>query len=247
MSQHQNDGRPPSAGAATAEPAGSAPLDGAPISFFDMVLGGDSLLALVVSLVASAFFVVPLWIILKRAGFSPWLSLLALTGIGGLIVEILLAVLAWPALAVQPAKRARRVIGLMFLIPISVVIPLVPVLFWMPARILRKAGYSGWWVITLLIPIVGFFMVWVFAFVRWPALSAAGSYQPARLATAPAATASETPAPKRARRRTGDANAAKPAYRYAKDGPAARLAAAVFGAGAIVVPESGDMNPRQKA
>jgi len=41
MSQHQNDGRPPSAGAATAEPAGSAPLDGAPISFLDMVLGGD--------------------------------------------------------------------------------------------------------------------------------------------------------------------------------------------------------------
>ena len=35
-------------------------------------------------------------------------------------------------------------------------------------RILQKAGYSGWWVLIGLVPVVNFVMFLVFAFVRWP-------------------------------------------------------------------------------
>jgi uncharacterized membrane protein YhaH (DUF805 family) len=34
--------------------------------------------------------------------------------------------------------------------------------------IIRKAGYSGWWVLILFVPIVNFIMLWVFALARWP-------------------------------------------------------------------------------
>ncbi|HEY4164152.1 MAG TPA: hypothetical protein VGM59_13890 [Dongiaceae bacterium] len=35
-------------------------------------------------------------------------------------------------------------------------------------KIIKKAGYSSWWVLTLFIPLVNFIMLWVFAFARWP-------------------------------------------------------------------------------
>ena len=41
---------------------------------------------------------------------------------------------------------------------------------WMSARVLQKAGLSGFWAITQLIPIVNLVMIWVFAFSRWPAV-----------------------------------------------------------------------------
>jgi hypothetical protein len=36
------------------------------------------------------------------------------------------------------------------------------------ALVIKKAGYSGWWVLLGLVPIVGLIMLWVFAFSRWP-------------------------------------------------------------------------------
>jgi hypothetical protein len=36
------------------------------------------------------------------------------------------------------------------------------------AMILRKAGYSGWWILISLVPILNIIMFWVFAFARWP-------------------------------------------------------------------------------
>lgn len=41
-------------------------------------------------------------------------------------------------------------------------------LFWISIRILHKAGFSGWWALLLLIPIVNIVFVWVFAFINWP-------------------------------------------------------------------------------
>jgi hypothetical protein len=38
-------------------------------------------------------------------------------------------------------------------------------LFWLIAK---KAGYSGWWVLTMIIPLVNLIMVWAFAFAEWP-------------------------------------------------------------------------------
>lgn len=44
--------------------------------------------------------------------------------------------------------------------------------FFIPAilsvSILNKAGFSRWWALTLLIPLVNFFMIWVFALSKWP-------------------------------------------------------------------------------
>ena len=35
-------------------------------------------------------------------------------------------------------------------------------------KIIRKAGFSGWWVLVLFVPLLNFVMLWVFAFARWP-------------------------------------------------------------------------------
>ena len=43
---------------------------------------------------------------------------------------------------------------------------------WLGFRIVQKAGFNGWWTLVLLIPIVNIGMIWVFAFLRWPALEA---------------------------------------------------------------------------
>ena len=43
---------------------------------------------------------------------------------------------------------------------------------WLGVRILQKAGFDGWWVLVLLIPVVNIFMIWIFAFTRWPTLPA---------------------------------------------------------------------------
>ena len=45
-------------------------------------------------------------------------------------------------------------------------------LLWMAARTVSKAGYSGWWSLLTLIPIVNIVAIWVFAFSDWPALRA---------------------------------------------------------------------------
>jgi uncharacterized membrane protein YhaH (DUF805 family) len=37
-------------------------------------------------------------------------------------------------------------------------------------RVIQKAGYSGWWMLLGLIPVVNVIMFLVFAFARWPAL-----------------------------------------------------------------------------
>lgn len=37
-------------------------------------------------------------------------------------------------------------------------------------RIIRRTGHSGWWFITMFVPILNVIMPWVFAFVKWPAV-----------------------------------------------------------------------------
>lgn len=37
-------------------------------------------------------------------------------------------------------------------------------------QIIRRAGYSGWWCVLVFVPIVNLVALWVFAFVRWPAI-----------------------------------------------------------------------------
>lgn len=53
--------------------------------------------------------------------------------------------------------------------------------------IVRKAGYSGWWVCAALVPLVNLVMLFAFAFADWPALREARIRQadPARPAGHP--------------------------------------------------------------
>lgn len=39
------------------------------------------------------------------------------------------------------------------------------------AKILGKAGYSGWWSFFALIPLINVIALWVFAFSPWPRLT----------------------------------------------------------------------------
>jgi hypothetical protein len=36
-------------------------------------------------------------------------------------------------------------------------------------RIVNRAGYSRWWLLTALVPLLNLIMLWVFAFAEWPA------------------------------------------------------------------------------
>ena len=36
--------------------------------------------------------------------------------------------------------------------------------------IAKRAGFSRWWSLLMLVPIVNLICIWIFAFVKWPAL-----------------------------------------------------------------------------
>ena len=44
------------------------------------------------------------------------------------------------------------------------------VTIWAAYKVVQRAGYSGAWAFTLLIPVVNLVMLYVFAFSDWPAL-----------------------------------------------------------------------------
>jgi hypothetical protein len=46
------------------------------------------------------------------------------------------------------------------------IIVLLPYLLFGP--ILKKAGFSKWWSLIMLIPVINVVAVWIFAFVKWP-------------------------------------------------------------------------------
>lgn len=50
---------------------------------------------------------------------------------------------------------------------ILVVLVAIPVVVFGPVS--RKAGFSRWWSLLLLVPIVNILLVWAFAFIAWPA------------------------------------------------------------------------------
>ncbi len=35
-------------------------------------------------------------------------------------------------------------------------------------KIIKKAGYNGWWVVFGLVPIMNLLLLWAFAFAEWP-------------------------------------------------------------------------------
>ncbi|MFM0224793.1 hypothetical protein PQR32_22725 [Paraburkholderia dipogonis] len=50
----------------------------------------------------------------------------------------------------------------------------ITVLFMYPyVRVIKRAGFSGWWILTMFVPIMNLIMIWVFAFAKWPAVDRA--------------------------------------------------------------------------
>ena len=47
-------------------------------------------------------------------------------------------------------------------------------------RILRRAGYSEWWSILALVPVLNLLGLWWFAYARWPNLGAQQPFTPAQ-------------------------------------------------------------------
>ena len=41
-------------------------------------------------------------------------------------------------------------------------------------RILNRAGFSRWWLLTQFVPILNLIMLWVFAFADWPVFKSRG-------------------------------------------------------------------------
>lgn len=56
--------------------------------------------------------------------------------------------------------------GLLVLLAVYLVILIV--MLWAYIRIIRRAGYSGWWILIGMVPLVNVVMFLVFAFKEWP-------------------------------------------------------------------------------
>ncbi len=71
-----------------------------------------------------------------------------------------------PVHAVLATTVVAPAAGVLVLVYLAIVV----VSFVAAVRVVTKAGYSGWWVLITLVPVVNFVMVLVFAFSDWPVL-----------------------------------------------------------------------------
>jgi len=63
---------------------------------------------LIMMLVGMAIVIIPFWFICKKAGFSPWLSLLNMIPMGGVILWYVLAFSDWKVAPVQQQAWAPQ-------------------------------------------------------------------------------------------------------------------------------------------
>ncbi len=68
------------------------------------VLAASFAIFAVVAVVVLAIYLIPFWFICKRAGFSPWLTLLNIIPLGNLILIYVLAFAEWRQ---QPANTSQ--------------------------------------------------------------------------------------------------------------------------------------------
>jgi len=66
-----------------------------------IVMAMMAILPLII-LVGLAILIIPFWFICKKAGFSPWLSLLNLIPLGNLILIYVLAFAEWKVMPIPP-------------------------------------------------------------------------------------------------------------------------------------------------
>jgi hypothetical protein len=71
-------------------------------------LGMQELVILfVIAIMVAVVGVLPFWFICKKAGLSPWLSLIMMVPFGALILPFVLAFIEWPALRGAGSKPTQ--------------------------------------------------------------------------------------------------------------------------------------------
>ncbi|HUA52076.1 MAG TPA: hypothetical protein VMB81_07925 [Candidatus Sulfotelmatobacter sp.] len=80
----------------------------------------------------------------------------------GPVIVPLWAFLFLPWLLFGAAFTALTLLWLVLIVPAFLV------WLWILARICRKAGYSGWWSLTTLVPPLFAILIWALAFADWP-------------------------------------------------------------------------------
>jgi len=76
------------------------------IAFISLPQGGEIILMLMVGTIFAGVFILPFWMILKKAGLSPALSLLLFVPGGLLVLLFILALSRWPALESASANQS---------------------------------------------------------------------------------------------------------------------------------------------
>jgi hypothetical protein len=59
-------------------------------------------------------------------------------------------------------------LGIWHLIALVVLVLIVWAFVGIFGRVVKRAGYSRWWLLTLVVPVLNLIMLWVFAFADWP-------------------------------------------------------------------------------
>lgn len=65
--------------------------------------------------------------------------------------------------ALRDATESPSAVTLLALVLLAVPLAMI-------GRVLRRAGFSPWWALLVLVPLVNLVALWVFAYVRWPAI-----------------------------------------------------------------------------
>jgi hypothetical protein len=63
-------------------------------------------------------------------------------------------------------------LSILYLVSLIVLVLVVWAAVVIFGRIVNRAGYSRWWLLTLAVPLLNLIMLWVFAFADWPVASA---------------------------------------------------------------------------
>lgn len=66
---------------------------------------------------------------------------------------------------ISGSSSAAEAVGLSI---IAIYLLILILIFWAYIRIIRRAGYSGWWILIGLVPLVNLVMLLIFAFKEWP-------------------------------------------------------------------------------
>lgn len=120
--------------------------------------------SLAVSAIAFVLLGIPYLFLLKRAGLSPYWSLIVLFApyglpIGAWVALPVLALRAWPARGEVANRYFLTIPQNITLIGLHLMMPIFSLYI-----IFKKANYSGWWCLTAAVPPLAIVMLWVCAF-----------------------------------------------------------------------------------